>query len=297
MTVDDFLDQLWLGQGVSEHTLAAYCSDLLQLERWLTSALNSIPTQQSLAHVQAEQLEAFLAQLSKEGRTARSQARLLSACRKYYKYLQRRGAREDNPCAHIRTPKQAATLPDTLSEQEVTDLLQTPDTKSAIGLRDKAMLEVLYASGLRVTELVGLRMSEISLRQGLVRVVGKGNKERLVPLGEEAIHWLEQYLTYGRADFVKQPNDVVFLSGRGQQMTRQTFWHRIKHYALLTGIRRNISPHKLRHAFATHLLNHGADLRALQMLLGHADIATTQIYTQVAKERLKKLHAEHHPRG
>jgi len=297
VTVDDFLDQLWLSQGVSEHTLAAYRSDLLQLERWLQSPQNSVPEHQTLATTQALQLESFLAQLSRTGRTARSQARLLSACRKYFQHLQRSGAREDNPCAHIRTPKQATKLPDTLSEQEVSDLLQTPDTESAIGLRDKAMLEVLYATGLRVTELIGLRTSEISLRQGLVRVVGKGNKERLVPLGEEAIHWLEQYLNYGRADFAKQPSDVVFLSGRGQQMTRQTFWHRIKHYAILAGIRRNLSPHKLRHAFATHLLNHGADLRALQMLLGHADIATTQIYTQVAKERLKQLHADHHPRG
>lgn len=297
MTVNDFLDQLWLSQGVSEHTLAAYRSDLIQLERWLASPQNEFAEFQTLATLQGEQLEGFLAQLSRDGRTARSQARLLSACRKYFQHLQRVGAREDNPCAHIRTPKQALKLPDTLSEKEVTDLLQTPDTKSAIGLRDKAMLEVLYATGLRVTELVGLRKSEVSLRQGLVRVVGKGNKERLVPLGEEAIHWLEQYLTYSRADFVKQPTDVVFLSGRAQQMTRQTFWHRIKHYALLAGIQRNLSPHKLRHAFATHLLNHGADLRALQMLLGHADIATTQIYTQVAKERLKQLHAAHHPRG
>ncbi|RUO44344.1 site-specific tyrosine recombinase XerD [Aliidiomarina taiwanensis] len=297
MQIDEFLDQLWLGQGVSEHTLAAYRSDLKQLERWLMTPLNTMPENQQLAQVQGQQLEDFIAQLSREGRTARSQARLLSACRKYYQYLQRTGGREDNPCTYLRTPKQAASLPDTLSEAEVTALLEAPDTQTAIGVRDKAMLEVMYATGLRVTELISLRMSEISLRQGLVRVVGKGDKERLVPLGEEALHWLEQYLKYQRADFVKQPTDLVFLSGRARKMTRQTFWHRVKIYAELAGVTRNLSPHKLRHAFATHLLNHGADLRALQMLLGHADIATTQIYTQVAKERLKQLHSEHHPRG
>lgn len=297
MQIDEFLDQLWLGQGVSEHTLSAYRSDLRQLERWLASPLNTMPHNQNLAQVEGLQLEDFIAQLSREGRSARSQARFLSACRKYYQHLQRTGGREDNPCTYLRTPKQAAPLPDTVSEAEVTRLLQTPDTQSAIGVRDKAMLEVLYATGLRVTELVSLRMSEVGLRQGLVRVVGKGDKERLVPLGEEALHWLEHYLKYHRADFIKQPTDLVFLSGRARQMTRQTFWHRVKIYAELAGITRNLSPHKLRHAFATHLLNHGADLRALQMLLGHADIATTQIYTQVAKERLKQLHSEHHPRG
>ena len=194
-------------------------------------------------------------------------------------------------------PKQVQSLPETLSEQDVADLLNAPLTEQSVGLRDKAMLELLYASGLRVSELVALRISEVGLRQGVVRVVGKGNKERLVPLGEEALEWLERYLKYARADFVRIPNDVVFLSNRGQQMTRQTFWHRMKHYAMVAGIRKPLSPHKLRHAFATHLLNHGADLRALQLLLGHADISTTQIYTQVAKERLKQLHQAHHPRG
>lgn len=293
MTLEHFLDQLWLKQNVSEHTLAAYRSDLQQLEAWLVSK----QADQSLAQLQSVQLEQFLVHLSQSGRTRRSQARLLSACRTYFKYLQQAGLRLDNPCAQLITPRQVSQLPETLSEAEVVQLLAAPDTQTALGLRDKAMLEVLYATGLRVTELVELRLNEVSLRQGLVKVVGKGNKERLVPLGEEAIHWLEQYLHYGRVDLMKEPTDVLFLSGRAQQMTRQTFWYRIKHYAVLAGIERNLSPHKLRHAFATHLLNHGADLRALQMLLGHADIATTQIYTQVAKERLKQLHEAHHPRG
>lgn len=292
MQVEDFVDELWLAEGLSSHTLSAYKSDLEQAERWLCTHF-----QCALSEVDRTQLEGFFAHLTGSGRSVRSQARLLSAVRKYFRYVQRKGLRDDDPTAQMMMPKQVQSLPETLSEQDVADLLNAPLTEQSVGLRDKAMLELLYASGLRVSELVALRISEVGLRQGVVRVVGKGNKERLVPLGEEALEWLERYLKYARADFVRIPNDVVFLSNRGQQMTRQTFWHRMKHYAMVAGIRKPLSPHKLRHAFATHLLNHGADLRALQLLLGHADISTTQIYTQVAKERLKQLHQAHHPRG
>ncbi|MCC5856300.1 MAG: site-specific tyrosine recombinase XerD [Idiomarina sp.] len=291
MTLDAFIEQLWLSQNASPHTLSAYRSDLSQFSLWLEKQNTQ------LAQASATQLEAYLGHLHGQGRNPRSQARFLSAARKYFGHIQRLTIRDDNPCAHIRTPKQPQRLPETLSEAEVGALLEAPRTDQTLGLRDKAMLEVLYATGLRVTELVGLRLSEIGLRQGVVRVVGKGDKERLVPLGEDALDWLEQYLKYGRPELQTRATDVVFLSTRGQQMTRQTFWHRIKQHAVVAGISRPLSPHKLRHAFATHLLNHGADLRALQMLLGHADIATTQIYTQVARERLKQLHAAHHPRG
>ncbi|CUS49258.1 MAG: tyrosine recombinase XerD [Idiomarinaceae bacterium HL-53] len=290
--LEAFIEQLWLVQGVSEHTQSAYRSDLLKFSRWLEKE-----TQKPLEAMSSGDIEQFLAAQFKAGQSPRSQARFLSACRKYSQYLQKNQIREDDPCAHIRTPKQLRKLPDTLTEEDVTALLNAPETNSTLGIRDRAMLEVLYASGLRVTELVQLKLSEVSLRQGLVRVVGKGNKERLVPLGEEAVTWLGQYLQYSRPELQVRACDEVFLSTRGKQMTRQTFWHRIKLHAQVAGITRALSPHKLRHAFATHLLNHGADLRALQMLLGHADIATTQIYTQVAKARLKQLHATHHPRG
>lgn len=290
--LEDFIEQLWLVQGASQHTLSAYRSDLKKFSDWLQRE-----RQLGLEQASSLDIEQFLAFHFKQGHSARTQARFLSACRKYFGYLQKQEFRQDDPCAHIRTPKQPRKLPDTLTEEDVTDLLNAPETNTPLGVRDRAMLEVLYATGLRVTELVELKLSEISLRQGLVRVVGKGNKERLVPLGEEAVTWLQQYLQYGRVDLQKRACDQVFLSIRGQQMTRQTFWHRIKFHAQSAGIRKPLSPHKLRHAFATHLLNHGADLRALQMLLGHSDIATTQIYTHVAKARLKQVHEAHHPRG
>ncbi|MCH8500453.1 MAG: site-specific tyrosine recombinase XerD [Aliidiomarina sp.] len=289
--IDQFLDKLWLQQGVSQHTLSAYRSDLQHFQSWLEKQ------SRSLMQASSEDIVTYLGVRRERGLKARSQARLLSSLRKYYGYLLRTEQRTDDPTAHLNSPKLPASLPKSISEQEVSDLLQAPTTNAPLGLRDKAMLELLYATGLRVSELVALKLSEVSLRQGVVRVVGKGNKERLVPMGEEALHWLEQYLRYGRPELMTASTDVVFLSQRGQQMTRQTFWHRIRRYALQAGLPESISPHRLRHAFATHLLNHGADLRALQMLLGHADIATTQIYTQVAKARLKQLHETHHPRG
>lgn len=287
----DFLDALWLQQGLSEHTLAAYRSDLHQFQSYLE--------QQgcTLAGAGQAHLEAYLAAQLAAGRSRRTQARFLSAARKLYRYLQHQGVRTDNPCERLATPQQGRHLPGTLTEQEVELLLAAPAVRDPLGLRDKAMLEMLYATGLRVSELVGLQLSELGLRQGVVRVLGKGDKERLVPFGEEALHWLERYLQHSRPVLSPQPKEVVFVSRRGQQMTRQTFWHRVRHYANQAGLRREISPHKLRHAFATHLLNHGADLRALQMLLGHSDITTTQIYTQVARLRLQQLHQAHHPRG
>ena len=291
MDLDLFLDKLWLQQGVSKHTLAAYRSDLRHFAEWLE------PQSCALADANREHLENYLAYLRQSGKHPRTQARFLSAARKYFAWLMQQHGRTDDPCAHLQSPKQPAYLPKSLSEDAVAALLAAPDVYTSLGLRDKAMLEVLYATGLRVTELVQLKLNELSVRQGLVRVVGKGNKERLVPLGEEALHWLGEYLRHGRPDLLKTNHDVVFVSTRGKQMTRQTFWHRIRIYAQQAGLPEGISPHRLRHAFATHLLNHGADLRALQMLLGHSDIATTQIYTEVAKARLKQLHEMHHPRG
>jgi integrase/recombinase XerD len=233
------------------------------------------------------------------GYKATSSARLLSAMRRLFQYLYREKLRADDPTAQLASPKLPQRLPKDLSEAQVDALLQAPCVDQPLELRDKAMLEVLYATGLRVSELVGLSISDVSLRQGVVRVIGKGNKERLVPLGEEAVYWIENYLEHGRPWLVNgQTLDVLFPSTRCQQMTRQTFWHRIKHYAILAGIdSERLSPHVLRHAFATHLLNHGADLRVVQMLLGHSDLSTTQIYTHVATERLKQLHQQHHPRA
>lgn len=292
MTLEQFLDRFWLQEGVSKNTLSAYRSDLSHFSDWLRQN-----TSQTLANTSQQNIERYLASMHGSGRNARTQARFLSAARKYFFYLQRSGEREDNPCVKLRAPKLPRNLPQTLDEETVERLLEAPDTQTAVGLRDRAMLEVLYATGLRITELVSLQVSDMNLKQGLVRITGKGDKERLVPMGEVALEWLEQYLKYSRPDLTRGRTDIVFLSTRGKIMTRQTFWHRIKKMAELAQISQPLSPHKLRHAFATHLLNHGADLRALQMLLGHADIATTQIYTQVAKARLKKLHEEHHPRG
>lgn len=291
--IEQFLDNIWLGQGLSANTLSSYRLDLQALGQWL-------------AHHQLDwlsattlDLQSFLATRLDEGYKASSAARLLSTMRRLFQYLYREKLRLDDPSALLSTPKLPKRLPKDLSEQQVDDLLNAPCIDEPLELRDKAMLEVLYACGLRVSELVGLSLSDISLRQGVLRVIGKGDKERLVPLGEEAIYWLEQYLQYGRPALMQEKtDDIVFPSLRGQKMTRQTFWHRIKHYAVIAGIdTEKLSPHVLRHAFATHLLNHGADLRVVQMLLGHSDLSTTQIYTHVATERLKTLHQQHHPRG
>ena len=242
-------------------------------------------------------VESYLAHRVDLGLKPRSTARSISALKRFYQYFVREKLISDTPMLNISRPKAGQSLPKTLSEAEVEALLNAPNTEEAMGLRDKAMLELLYATGLRVSELVGLRMEQINLRQAVVFVKGKGNKERLVPLGEEAMYWLEQFLKGGRAQMIKHATDFVFPSKRGVGMTRQTFWHRIKHYAILAAVESPLSPHTMRHAFATHLLNHGADLRVVQMMLGHSDLSTTQIYTHVANERLKSVHAEHHPRA
>lgn len=291
--IELFLDTLWIERNLAQNTLSSYRQDLHQLTDWLAAH------QLSLLKVTAEDLQSFLAERLEGGYKASSSARQLSAMRRLFQYLYREKLRGDDPSAVLSSPKLPQRLPKDLSESQIERLLQAPSTEIPLELRDKAMLELLYATGLRVSELVGLSVSDISLRQGVVRVTGKGDKERLVPLGEEAVYWLEQYLEYGRPWLTNgQSMDVMFPSNRAQQMTRQTFWHRIKHYALLAGIdSEKLSPHVLRHAFATHLLNHGADLRVVQMLLGHSDLSTTQIYTHVANERLRQLHQQHHPRG
>ncbi len=284
-----FLDTLYLEQGVSENTLAAYRSDLEKFCQFLKD--------KDLLAVRSDDIEAYLAYRVDLGLKSRSTARSISALKRFYQYFVREKAIADSPMVNIAQPKAGQSLPKTLSEAEVEALLAAPDIEDAMGLRDKAMLELLYATGLRVTELVGLRMEQINLRQAVVFVKGKGNKERLVPLGEEAMYWLEQFLKVGRSQMIKHATDFVFPSKRGIGMTRQTFWHRIKHYAILASVESPLSPHTLRHAFATHLLNHGADLRVVQMMLGHSDLSTTQIYTHVANERLKSVHEQHHPRA
>ncbi|QEW30939.1 site-specific tyrosine recombinase XerD [Erwinia billingiae] len=291
--IEQFLDALWIERNLAENTVASYRLDLMSLAGWLQH------NESNLLRVDAVDLQGFLAERVEGGYKATSSARLLSAMRRLFQYLYREKLREDDPSALLASPKLPQRLPKDLSEAQIDRLLQAPSVEQPIELRDKAMLELLYATGLRVTELVSLTLNNVSLRQGVVRVIGKGDKERLVPLGEEAVHWIEQYLEYGRPWLLNgQTLDVLFPSSRAQQMTRQTFWHRIKHYATLAGIdSAKLSPHVLRHAFATHLLNHGADLRVVQMLLGHSDLSTTQIYTHVATERLRQLHQQHHPRA
>ncbi len=290
--IEQFLDALWLERNLAENTLSAYRRDLTMLVEWLHHR------GLSLASVGSDDLQALLAERQSGGYKATSTARLLSAVRRFSSICTGKNSPGRSQRAAGLAEATAAAAKD-LSEAQVERLLQAPLVEQPLELRDKAMLEVLYATGLRVSELVGLTMSDISLRQGVLRVVGKGNKERLVPLGEEAVLWVENYLEYGRPWLLNGvASDVLFPSQRAQQMTRQTFWHRIKHYAVLAGIdSEKLSPHVLRHAFATHLLNHGADLRVVQMLLGHSDLSTTQIYTHVATERLRQLHQQHHPRA
>lgn len=291
--IEQFLDALWLENNLADNTLSAYRRDLQGVAEWLHHRGSSLTLARS------DDLQALLAERVDGGYKATSSARLLSAVRRLFQYLYREKIRSDDPSAQLASPKLPQRLPKDLTEAQVERLLQAPVVDQPLELRDKAMLEVLYATGLRVSELVGLTMSDISLRQGVLRVIGKGNKERLVPLGENAVYWVENYLEHGRPWLLNGVSiDVLFPSQRAQQMTRQTFWHRIKHYAVLAGIdSEKLSPHVLRHAFATHLLNHGADLRVVQMLLGHQDLSTTQIYTHVATERLRKLHEQHHPRA
>ena len=291
--IDLFLNEYWIEKGLSENTVQSYRLDLTALCDWLDK--NDL----SLETLDAVDLQGFLGERLEKGYKATSTARMLSAMRKLFQYLYREKYRVDDPSAVLSSPKLPSRLPKYLTEQQVSDLLNTPDVEVPLELRDKAMLELLYATGLRVTELVSLTIENMSVQQGVVRVIGKGNKARIVPMGEEAAYWVRQFMLYGRPVLLNgQSSDVVFPSQRTQQMTRQTFWHRVKHYAILADIDADaLSPHVLRHAFATHLVNHGADLRVVQMLLGHTDLSTTQIYTHVAKERLKRLHERFHPRG
>ena len=288
--IDRFLDALWMERGVSDNTLAAYRSDLHKYALWLDK------NKYEMTVAQENHLRNYLS--SMKGRTARTMARHLSSLRGLYGYLVREGIMKHDPSARIEAPKLGRQLPKFLTEAEVEALLNAPDTMNPLGLRDRAMLEILYATGLRVSELIGLQLGQINLRQGVVRVLGKGSKERIVPLGEESTEWLNRYLRDARVELLKGSiSDALFPTKRSAVMSRQAFWYLIKRYAVVAGINKTIPPHILRHAFATHLLNHGADLRVVQMLLGHSDISTTQIYTYVAQERLKNLHAVHHPRG
>ena len=290
--LERFLDALWMEHGLSDHTLAAYRADLKGLALYLRSRAGTLMT------AQRADLLGYLTQRVQSGARPRTTARLLSSLRRFYQYLVREGCLKVDPSAQIDAPKLGRPLPKSLTEDEVEALLQAPDVCQFLGVRDRAMLELLYASGLRVSELIDLPVSQLNLRQGVLRVVGKGDKERLVPLGEEAVEWLDSYLEQARPALLQgRMSDALFVTQRGAAMTRQAFWYLIKRYARQAGIKAGLSPHGLRHSFATHLLNHGADLRVLQMLLGHSNLSTTQIYTHVARERLKGVHATHHPRG
>ena len=291
--IERFADATWMERGLSANTLSSYQSDLRHCARWL--ALNPGC---GLLQVRRDQLLGYLAAAVEQGVRPRTSARRLSSLRQFFQWALREQLLERDPTAQIEAPRLGRPLPESLSENEVEALLEAPDTGTAEGIRDRAMLEVLYATGLRVSELVGLQPDQLSLTQGVVRVVGKGGKERLVPLGDEAIGWVRRFLAGGRRELLGgQPCAALFPTRRGAGMTRQAFWYRIKKHAQGAGIRRSLSPHTVRHAFATHLVNHGADLRVVQLLLGHSSLSTTQIYTHVARERLQALHAKHHPRG
>lgn len=290
--IAQFVDSAWAELGLSRNTVSAYRSDLSLFARWLHG------DGETLEAVSRERIYAYLSLRLREGYRARSNARLLSCLRHFYRWMLRRGRIASDPSALIEMPKLPRSLPKALSESEVEALLAAPQLSTPEGQRDKAMLELLYATGLRVSELVGLAVDAVNLRQGVVRVRGKGDKDRLVPLGDEAQHWLGRYLDAARGELLgRRASAQMFVTRRGGGMTRQAFWLLIKRHALGAGIARPISPHGLRHAFATHLLNHGADLRSLQLLLGHASLSTTQIYTMVAREGLKRLHEQHHPRA
>jgi integrase/recombinase XerD len=290
--VDRFLDAIWMERGLSQNTLGAYRADLMTLARSLAESGKSID-QASKAD-----LLGFIADRVQGGAKPRSTARQLSSFRRFYRYLVREGVRDSDPTADIEMPRIGRSLPKSLSEDEVDSLLSAPNTDEPLGHRDRAMLELLYATGLRVSELINLRQSQVNFNQGVLRIVGKGDRERLIPLGDESQRWLTDFIDGPRMEILlERQTDYLFPTRRGDRMTRQAFWHIIKRYADKAGIRKKLSPHSLRHAFATHLLNRGADLRVVQLLLGHSDLSTTQIYTHVARERLKDLHSEHHPRG
>ena len=292
--LDEFCDSLWLEDGLSRNTLESYRRDLQKFSGWLMQARGV-----SLLQATHADLQGFLAHLvGVEKARATSTSRAISSLKRLFRYLLRQNRVAADPTLQIATPKLPRSLPKSLTEQDVEVLLNAPDVHSPLGLRDRTMLEVLYATGLRVSELVNLNMAQVSLDMGVVRVMGKGSKERLVPMGEEALDWIRRYLADGRGILLSgRLSDALFVTHRGEAMTRQMFWYLIKKHAREGGLTKPLSPHTLRHAFATHLLNHGADLRVVQMLLGHADISTTQIYTHGARERLKQLHARHHPRG
>ena len=290
--IDRFLDAAWAERGLSRNTLASYRYDLRLLARHLLDA------NCSLEGAQRQDLLGFLAAQAQHGRSPRSLSRYLSGIRQFYQWLLRDGRLRRDPSALIESPKLGRGLPKALREDQVSALLNAPDTSRALGLRDRAMLELMYAAGLRVSELVSLELNWLNLNQGVVRVRGKGGKDRLVPLGEESISWMQKYLREGRPELLKRAQCAqLFVTARKTGLSRQAFWHAIRKHAAAAGISQPVSPHMLRHSFATHLLNHGADLRVVQLLLGHSDLSTTQIYTHIAREGLKQLHAKHHPRG
>ena len=290
--IELFLDAVWAERGLSRNTLHGYRYDLIQL------AAHQHERDKDLIAASREDLLHFLASRVQQGRSPRSLSRYLSGIRQFYRWLLREGRIRQDPSALIESPRLGRGLPKALSEQQVIDLLEAPDVENPLGLRDRTMLELMYASGLRVSELVGLEFADVNVNQGIIRVLGKGNKERLVPLGEDALAWLERYLVSGRPQLMQGSEcQHVFVTARKAGMTRQAFWHAIKRCARLASIDQAVSPHMLRHSFATHLLNHGADLRVVQLLLGHSDLSTTQIYTHIAREGLKAMHSKHHPRG
>jgi integrase/recombinase XerD len=292
--VDAFLDQLWMNNGLSENTLSAYRSDLMGFLRWLRQRGN-----EGLLLVSGNDLQDYLSYRFQTGMSSRSAARLLSSLKRFYRHQISEGNIAKDPSSLLDTPKLGRPLPKTLNESDVEKLLEAPRIDNPRGLRDRTMLEFLYACGLRVSELINISLDQINMQQGVLRIWGKGDKERLVPVGEQALDWAGRYLIEARPALLKRHSNTewLFVTNRGTTMTRQAFWYMIKRYAYRAGIEKALSPHTLRHAFATHLLNHGADLRVVQMLLGHSDLSTTQIYTHIARARLKNLHSEHHPRG
>ena len=291
-SVDKFLDAIWMERGLSQNTLGAYRADLMTLGRGLAEKNKTIDL------ADKADLLAFIASRVEGGAKPRSTARQLSSFRRFFRYIMREGMRDTDPTSDIEMPRIGRSLPKTLTEDEVESLLSAPNTDEPLGHRDRAMLELLYATGLRVSELINLQQSQVNFNQGVLRIVGKGDRERLIPLGDESQRWLKDFIDGPRMEILlERQTDYLFPTRRGDRMTRQAFWHIIKRYAQKAGVRKKMSPHSLRHAFATHLLNRGADLRVVQLLLGHSDLSTTQIYTHVARERLKDLHGEHHPRG
>jgi integrase/recombinase XerD len=292
VVIDRFLDAIWMERGLSENTLGAYRADLM--------ALSSRLDDRGIDLVKASRADVldYIAWRVEGGAKPRSTARQLSSFRRFFRYLLREGVRSEDPTAQIAMPKIGRSLPQSLTEEEVESLLAAPSVGDPLGHRDRTMLEVLYATGVRVSELINLKLSQINLNQGVLRIIGKGDRERLIPMGDEAQDWLREFISGPRIEILlERQTDYLFPTRRGDRMTRQAFWHIIKRYAKKAGVSKKLSPHTLRHAFATHLLNNGADLRVVQLLLGHSDVSTTQIYTHVARERMKELHSRHHPRG